>query len=236
MKKYLFVTAAVAAALISGCGAKEEPAGLTQAISESSVSADTAAESFAKTSTEASMQETSEASQTAADPQTADSGLGATALQGTSGDISADAERYYRVKAEKDAVEIDIENLEASYRVGELDRAGFEAQRMELKAEEDSLDMEEDMLEAAMDLYYYQSGEALPEGDPQTLMDESMELKMSESELEIEDHRLEADYRSGAISREDFIEKKTEIVRSEEELDRREDLLERTLERMGYDD
>ena len=230
MKKYLVISTLLCAALLSGCGNNKEEAVMTQAIAESSVTAEGSSE---KAETVAGPESSSYESESDAETnyQTAED-LSAV----VTGDAEKDAESYYLTKAEKDAVELDIENLEARYRVGELDRESFEAQRRELKYEEEKLDIKEELLEDALDLIYYQEGLSLPEGDPDKLMEEMRSLKLREHELELREHELEADYRSGNISRDEFISSRTEDIREEEELDRKDELLEKALEMMGYDD
>lgn len=234
MKKYVLLIL-MTAAVTAGCSQNSEPAaGMTQAIAESSVAVEeSAAESLQHTPiSESSYEETSTSA--AESREAAD----------TSGDIpdtegsnnTEDSERYYRIKAEKDAVELDIEELEARYRVGETDRESFEAQRRELKAEEERLDDEEDMLEDMAEFSFYKNIEKLPEGSAEELFGELSGLKERERELEIRERELESDYREGNITRDEFISSRSEDIREEEELDMREELLERALERMGYDD
>lgn len=210
MKKMRYLVAGiVAAAVLSGCGADREPQQVvqqTQPIMTESLGPET-------------VQET--AQETAAQENTA---------------VEADEESYYRVKAEKEAVEIELDRLEASFRVGELDEESFRSQKRELELQEEELEDQEDYLEHAVDLAYYQSEPGLPEGEPQSLLQQMQELKKQELELEAAADSLERSYRNQEISREDFIRQMTETVRSEEALDRQEELLERALERLGYDD
>lgn len=152
------------------------------------------------------------------------------------GDIETDTENYYKVKAEKDAIDIDIDKLEASYRIGELDTESFRAQKQELKKQEDILDAQEEVLENAVDLAYYQSERNIPEGDIKSLLEQERELKTEENALEIEEEMLELSYKSGEISREEFIKKQTELIRREEALDRRDEEIELALELQGWDD
>lgn len=244
MKKYV-LSVLVAAAFVSGCSQNSEPAtGMTQAISESSVSV-TESEAFSETMTSseiAASESESPASSESAEPTTASTETADSSTVFNEGsnmggtDYSADAENYYKVKAEKDAVELDIENLQAEYRVGELDKESFESRIRELRMEEERLDNEEDMLEDAIEFSRYRSDMALPEGDAETLFNEMSSLKDKERELELRERELESDYRAGNITRDEFVSSRTEDIREEEELDMREELLERALERMGYDD
>lgn len=244
MKKYV-LSVLVAAAFVSGCSQNSEPAtGMTQAISESSVSV-TESEAFSETMTSseiAASESESPASSESAEPTTASTETADSSTVFNEGsnmggtDYSADAENYYKVKAEKDAVELDIENLQAEYRVGELDKESFESRIRELRMEEERLDNEEDMLEDAIEFSRYRSDMALLEGDAETLFNEMSSLKDKERELELRGRELESDYRAGNITRDEFVSSRTEDIREEEELDMREELLERALERMGYDD
>lgn len=235
MKKMRYILAGiVAAAVLSGCGAGQEPQQVvqqTQPIMTESLGPETVQETAqeAAPKKEETAPETGEA-QSAASDTTQES----TAQEAVVGET--DEESYYRVKAEKEAVEIELDRLEASFRVGELDEESFRSQKWELELQEEELEDQEDYLEHAVDLAYYQSEPGLPEGDLQSLLQQMQELKKQELELEAATDSLERSYRNEEISREDFIRQMTEAVRSEEALDRQEELLERALERLGYDD
>ena len=236
MKKMRYLVAGiVAAAVLSGCGAGPEPQQVvqqTQPIMTESLGPETTRETAPETSPE--KEET--AAQEAGEGQSGASETAReTAAQETAA-VETDEESYYRVKAEKEAVEIELDRLEASFRVGELDEESFRSQKWELELQEEELEDQEDYLEHAVDLAYYQSEPGLPEGDLQSLLQQMQELKKQELELEAATDSLERSYRNEEISREDFIRQMTEAVRSEEALDRQEELLERALERLGYDD
>lgn len=231
MKKMRYILAGiVAAAVLSGCRAGQEPQQVvqqTQPIMTESRGPETIQETAPEKEEAAS--ETGE-TQSGASDTTQES----TAQEAVVGET--DEESYYRVKAEKEAVEIELDRLEASFRVGELDEESFRSQKWELELQEEELEDQEDYLEHAVDLAYYQSEPGLPEGDLQSLLQQMQELKKQELELEAATDSLERSYRNEEISREDFIRQMTEAVRSEEALDRQEELLERALERLGYDD
>ena len=235
MKKMRYILAGiVAAAVLSGCGAGQEPQQVvqqTQPIMTESLGPETVQETAQETAPEKeeAASETGE-TQSGASDTTQES----TAQEAVVGET--DEESYYRVKAEKEAVEIELDRLEASFRVGELDEESFRSQKWELELQEEELEDQEDYLEHAVDLAYYQSEPGLPEGDLQSLLQQMQELKKQELELEAATDSLERSYRNEEISREDFIRQMTEAVRSEEALDRQEELLERALERLGYDD
>ena len=152
------------------------------------------------------------------------------------GDQAKDEESYCRIKAEKDAVEIDIENLEASFRIGNISQEDFNSQKADLKAQEGYLDVQEELLEDSLDLAYRKSNPSLPEGTAEELFSQKQSLEAQGNELERSEDDLELSYRSGQITRDDFISKQIELIRQKEALDREEDLVERALERMGYDD
>jgi len=147
-----------------------------------------------------------------------------------------DAESYYRAKAEQDAIHIDIAKLEADFRVGKLSKEDFAAQKSQLEAEKDALDREEDRLEDSLDLAYSQSSPALPSGSLEELRSMASELEQKEHQLEAQEDALEQSYWSGDVTRDEFIAQQIELIRTEETMDREADLLEDTLEAMGFDD
>jgi hypothetical protein len=150
--------------------------------------------------------------------------------------LPSEEESYYKVKAELDAIDIDIENLEADYRIGKLSREDFTAQKSQLEAQENSLEQEKDQLEDSMDLAYLQSNPSVPSGSLDELRSAKAELEKKERQLEAQEDSLERSYQAGEISREDFITQQIEIIRSEESIDREDDLLEQAMEAMGFDD
>lgn len=246
IKKCISVISVAAAAmlLIVGCSQPAGEAALTQPIPETSLQAASSGQeetsSAEASSSDKAGSDTSEQGK-GAQPDTAlsDNGQGTSgeaSVRGYTGDTEADQESYYRVKAEKDAVDIDIDILEADFRVGKTGREEFISRKAELETKEDELERQENILESAIDLAYYQLEEGLPEGDIQSLISQKYELERRDNELETEEDRLEADYRSGKITRDEYIEQRTQGIREEEELERQDDLLERALERLGYDD
>ena len=132
-------------------------------------------------------------------------------------------------------MEIEIDNLEAAYRVGSLDQQSFQSQRAALQNQERELDWQEEMLEDMVEMYFYQNVE-LPQGDIQSLLDQLAQVDSEKYEQENQERQLKLQYRNGEISREDFISGMKESIRQEEELDVREELLEDSLERLGWDD
>ena len=59
--------------------------------------------------------------------------------------------RLYQVKAEQDAIEVELDNLEADYRIGKVDDVAFQTKKAELKALDKALDEEEDQLEDVLE-------------------------------------------------------------------------------------
>ena len=181
-------------------------------------------------SMESSSEALGETSQTAAASEISPS------ASGTAGSIETDAESYYRAKAEQDAIHIDIAKLEADFRVGKLSKEDFAAQKSQLEAEKDALDREEDRLEDSLDLAYSQSSPSLPSGSLEELRSMASELEQKEHQLEAQEDALEQSYWSGDVARDEFIAQQIELIRTEETMDREADLLEDTLEAMGFDD
>lgn len=150
--------------------------------------------------------------------------------------LESDAERYCRAKAEQDAIHIDIAKLEADFRVGKLSKEDFTAQKSQLKAQKDALDQEEDRLEDSLDRAYYQNNPAIPSGTLEELRSMASELEQKGRQLEAQEDTLEQSYWNGEVTRDDFIAQQIELIRSEESLDREEELLEEAMEAMGFDD
>lgn len=154
-----------------------------------------------------------------------------------SGDLETDLSAYARLKAEEEAAEIDIDNLEAAFRVGSIDQESLKSQKAELIQNLQGLERQADILENAIDLAYYEEkGSSLPEGDIKSLLSEKLALESQQSQNELLQEQLEYAYRNGETEREEFIQEYAGYVRTEEELDRREELLENALELQGYDD
>lgn len=151
------------------------------------------------------------------------------------GDTEKDRESYYRVKAEKEAAELDIHILEAAFRVGGVDQESFHSQKRALKEQEDWLDMQEDMLEDAVEHSYYRE-QPLPQGDIDSLLGQLRQAKIDKHTADKQCDLLEDQYRAGQISREEFVAQYQDAARQEDEADVREELLEDALDMLGWDD
>ena len=172
---------------------------------------------------------------TAAGGALAPSETAQTSYPTASGDPQQDQDTYCRVKAEQDAIEIEISNLEAAYRVGSMDEPSFQSQRTALRDQKRELDRQEEVLEDMVEMYYYQTME-IPQGDIQSLLDQLSQVNSQKNDQESQESQLKLQYRNGEISREDFITAMQENISLEEELDVKEELLEDSLERLGWDD
>ena len=242
--KRIILTGVTAMFLLAGCAGQGQSTAMTQPIASAQSQESQSVQAQAPESSQAAQPQTAagQSSSGAADAQTTASQEAAAqttaaqaAFPSSSGDLAQDVETYCQVKAEKDAVEIEIDNLEAAYRVGSLDQQSFQSQRAALQNQERELDWQEEMLEDMAEMYFYQNVE-LPQGDIQSLLDQLAQVDSEKYEQENQERQLKLQYRNGEISREDFISGMKESIRQEEELDVREELLEDSLERLGWDD
>ncbi len=151
------------------------------------------------------------------------------------GVLETDENNYYSYKAQIEALDIDTDNLEAQYRIGQIDRDTFRTQKQELNRQENQLECYEEWLEESIELNY-RANRTLPEGTPDELLAQKRDLETDDAALEIEEDTLKLQYRNGEISREDFISKMTDVIRREDALDRQDEDIEDALELMGWDD
>ena len=230
--------------LLAGCAGQGQSTAMTQPIASAQSQESQSVQAQAPESSQAAQPQTAagqssfgaaDAQITASQEAAAQTTAAQAALPSASGDLARDIETYCQVKAQKDAVEIEIDNLEAAYRVGSLDQQSFQSQRAALQNQERELDWQEEMLEDMAEMYFYQNVE-LPQGDIQSLLDQLAQVDSEKYEQENQERQLKLQYRNGEISREDFISGMKESIRQEEELDVREELLEDSLERLGWDD
>ena len=237
---------AAAAALLTACG-QSQSTDITQPIAASTAQVQTvrteetspaAGETAAGNTTAGNMagaENIAAEETTAAGGALAPSETAHTSYPTASGDPQQDQDTYCRVKAEQDAIEIEISNLEAAYRVGSMDEPSFQSQRTALRDQKRELDRQEEMLEDMVEMYYYQTME-IPQGDIQSLLDQLSQVNSQKNDQESQESQLKLQYRNGEISREDFITAMQENISLEEELDVKEELLEDSLERLGWDD
>lgn len=239
MKRFI-LTGAAAAVLLTACG-QGQSTGMTQPIAATTAQVQTVQETVSSTSAggtesgDRTGEETVTAAETTAGTAAAPSETAQTSYPTASGDPQQDQDTYCRVKAEQDAIEIEISNLEAAYRVGSMDETSFQSQRTALRDQKRELDRQEEMLEDMVEMYYYQTME-IPQGDIQSLLDQLSQVNSQKNDQESQESQLKLQYRNGEISREDFITAMQENISLEEELDVKEELLEDSLERLGWDD
>ena len=239
MKRFI-LTGAAAAVLLTACG-QGQSTGMTQPIAATTAQVQTVQETVSSTSAggtesgDRTGKETVTAAETTAGTVAAPSETAQTSYPTASGDPQQDQDTYCRVKAEQDAIEIEISNLEAAYRVGSMDEPSFQSQRTALRDQKRELDRQEEVLEDMVEMYYYQTME-IPQGDIQSLLDQLSQVNSQKNDQESQESQLKLQYRNGEISREDFITAMQENISLEEELDVKEELLEDSLERLGWDD
>ncbi len=239
MKRFI-LTGAAAAVLLTACG-QGQSTGMTQPIAATTAQVQTVQETVSSTSAggtesgDRTGEETVTAAETTAGTAAAPSETAQTSYPTASGDPQQDQDTYCRVKAEQDAIEIEISNLEAAYRVGSMDEPSFQSHRTALRDQKRELDRQEEMLEDMVEMYYYQTME-IPQGDIQSLLDQLSQVNSQKNDQESQESQLKLQYRNGEISREDFITAMQENISLEEELDVKEELLEDSLERLGWDD
>lgn len=239
MKRFI-LTGAAAAVLLTACG-QGQSTGMTQPIAATTAQVQTVQETVSSTSAggtesgDRTGEETVTAAETTAGTAAAPSETAQTSYPTASGDPQQDQDTYCRVKAEQDAIEIEISNLEAAYRVGSMDETSFQSQRTALRDQKRELDRQEEVLEDMVEMYYYQTME-IPQGDIQSLLDQLSQVNSQKNDQESQESQLKLQYRNGEISREDFITAMQENISLEEELDVKEELLEDSLERLGWDD
>jgi len=176
----------------------------------------------------------------AGDTASAPSSSGQTDEQPSPADVNSDTDELSllrdccALKAELDALDIDMGRLEMDYLAKKMDENTWKAQKLELEQKEDALKLQKDRLK--LDLKSGARSPQLPDGTAEELLSRLRKLESDEEELDLKEHMLEADYRSGAITREDFISQQTELLILDEQNDWEKDLVEDALEIMGIDD
>ena len=146
MKKYIVI--GIVAAALAGCGNQQQTA-MTQPIVTEAISAQAQTEQT-QAETEQAQADQSQTGQPQTEQSQAAAGTEAASLY--TGDPATDEENYYRIKAEKEAVDVEIDRLEASFRIGDLAAEEFRAQKQELERQENELEYQEELLEHAVDL------------------------------------------------------------------------------------
>lgn len=140
--------------------------------------------------------------------------------------------QYCQLKAEIEAVEIDLDKLEAEYRIGNLAQENFQQQKSTLISQKHMLEQQKDKLKLQA---LEEVAVPRPQGTNQELAEKSREVEYQNDMLELEEDRLELQYQSGELTREDFIAKLSQVIQKSEELETLEDYLEDILDGTGYD-
>lgn len=141
--------------------------------------------------------------------------------------------RLYYVKAQQEAIEIEIEELESQFRVGMLEEDLFRQRKSDLQSENMLYDKEEDELEFIIGK---QSKRDLPSGSAEELLTQLEAIEWEYNRMEEMEDNLEQEYRMETLSKADYVEKQAELMKQKEELDEQADLLEDALELKGWDD
>lgn len=144
--------------------------------------------------------------------------------------------QYYNTKAQVSALSIDIDILEADFRIGKIESAFFQEQKAALLTQKMKLERDEDLLEHQADLLTPYTAPDLTNTDVAALLEQFHEAEVAEDAFDLEEDILKEHYRSGQISRADFISQKAVLERKSDEADNRADMLEDTLELLGWDD
>ena len=144
-------------------------------------------------------------------------------------------QRYYTAKAQEEATEIDIEILQADYRVGKISDEDFQTQKLQLEQEKASWDNESDMLEYMIPRNFPEEG-WVDTTDLNAMLSKMQEIQIADSEIEMEMYQLKSSYMNGEISREDFVSQQAILEQQEELYDDQEDWLENQMELLGWDD
>ena len=143
-------------------------------------------------------------------------------------------ENYYKMVAEEKAIEADIEKLEQQFHANTIDANTFQNQKATLKQQENTLETQIEALE-------YQVPITLPQNWVDTTNMEQMiqklkEVELSEKQLELSFDQAEQNYINNTLSRQDYVTQIIELEKQKDILDKQDDILEETLEALGWDD
>ena len=178
---------------------------------------------------------------------TASSGAAASSSQsgtapGTASTPASSAEledilkQYYDTKAEVSALSVDLAILDADFRIGKIESAAFQEQKATLLTKRAELEFNEEMLEHQAEMMIPYTMPDLANADINELFNQYHEAKVAEDAADLEGNMLMEQYRTGQISREEFVSQRAVLEREADEADRRADILEDTLEMLGFDD
>lgn len=143
--------------------------------------------------------------------------------------------RYYQAKAEEEALSIDIERLESDYRMNNLPKDDFIAQKKQLSSQKQAFDDEADRLEKSLPPFRPEAG-WVDESDVKAMVALMRGLEAEEDAAENALDILEDDYCLDNITREEFKKQYAALKEQEDLLDEQVDYLEDALELLGWDD
>ena len=240
MKGYL-LTSITILLLITGCQ-NSSGTKMTQKISENSlISSQENNENTTDTSNTSNTDDTINTSDTSNTSNTSNTN-NTTNTQNTQNTSSETQQNksYEDVKAEKNAVEAEIDALEADYRVGKIGTDEFKNAKKELEIKKDALDdMEDDMedhMEDHMEENYSQSNNFVLGTTVEELLNQKRQKEIEEEYLDDQEDIIKNEYKAGKITRDEFVEKQKQISTRDEELDVLDDMVDDALDRLGYDD
>lgn len=161
---------------------------------------------------------------------------GTASTPASSAELEDILKQYYDTKAEVSALSVDIAILDADFRIGKIESAAFQEQKAALLTQRAEQEFNEEMLEHQAEMMIPYTMPNLANADINELFNQYHEAKVAEDAADLEGNMLMEQYRSGQISREEFVSQMAVLEREADEADRRADILEDTLEMLGFDD
>lgn len=161
---------------------------------------------------------------------------GTASTPASSAELEDILKQYYDTKAEVSALSVDIAILDADFRIGKIESAAFQEQKAALLTKRAELEFNEEMLEHQAEMMIPYTMPDLANADINELFNQYHEAKVAEDAADLEGNMLMEQYRSGQINREEFVSQMAVLEREADEADRRADILEDTLEMLGFDD
>ncbi len=145
------------------------------------------------------------------------------------------SEELYNKKAEKEAIDIDIEKLEADYHSKNIDKNTFIAQKTDLTTKLNNLELEIKELEIHQNTK--STLNSIPNSDNiKELVKQLSEYEIEEDKLDTEQEMLELQYETGEITREDFIKNYAVSKKNEDVVEKQIDILEDMIEILEFED
>lgn len=183
------------------------------------VSDDTGAQSVSSAESSQTSSAKEEISSMTQDFSVSSSQAQTSSMAASSASPAVDTNNLFAVRAEKEALEIDLKMLESRYRIGEIDDSSFRQEKDRLIQQKDTYDRLEDELERSQ-TYTFTLPETI-DGKIQRLDEVEKELEILEEEMD----KAEDDYFMGKYTREEFVSLRTEQEQREDTLDEEEDWL-----------